>query len=197
MLYCTTGKAQHEEIGFGSKTEKYTNAWMKLVPRYGKVQFAGSMGTLSFGGGWNYGKNHWETDFLLGFVSSKDHEPKATFTLKQNYIPWNIPLNDHITFEPLTCGVYLNTLLNGDFWKKQPAKYPDGYYFFSTKIRYLAFIGERVTFKVNNKFMNNKYITLFYEVSTCDLYFLCAIQNKVIKPKDYLSLSFGIKLQVL
>lgn len=200
LLFCllsnTSVKAQ-EENSYGRKTEKYTNVWMKLIPKYGKVQFAGSVGVLSFGGGWNYGKDKWETDFLFGFVSSKEHEPMATFTLKQNFIPWRYPINDKITFEPLTCGIYFNTLLNGDFWTKQPAKYPSDYYFFPTKIRTLAFIGERITFKVDNKFIHNKYLTLFYELSTCDLYFLCALDNRTLKPKDYISLSFGIKLQIL
>ena len=42
-----------------------------------------------------------------------------------------------------------------------------------------------------------KEITFFYEISTCDLYVVSAFTNKYLKPKDYLSLSFGIKLQLL
>lgn len=42
-----------------------------------------------------------------------------------------------------------------------------------------------------------KQISLFYEISTCDLYVISAFTNKYLKPKDYLSLSFGIKMQLI
>ncbi|MDH6533949.1 hypothetical protein D0T51_02955 [Parabacteroides sp. 52] len=215
LFICPIGLSAQEQTDsvyirsrYERRIEAYTYLWDALIPKYTKIQFAGSMGMFSFGGGWNYGKNHWETDLLLGFVpkqTSNVHSDRAlselnpliTFTLKQNYIPWHIPVNENITFEPLSCGIYFNTLLNGNFWSKQPSKYPEGYYFFSTKIRTLLFLGERVTFKLNHKYKHNKSITLFYEISTCDLYLLCAVQNAYLKPKDYLSLSLGVKLQIL
>jgi len=166
------------------------------------------MGMFSLGGGWNYGNNHWETDILFGIVpkhttnvhserGQRDLKTMATITLKQNYIPWGIPLNNTIQFEPLSCSLYINTLLNDKFWARQASKYPDGYYFFSTKVRTLISIGERITFNLKDRNKHKKSITLFYEVSSCDLYLLCAVQNKVLKPKDYLSLSFGLKFQFL
>ena len=94
-------------------------------PRYTKVQFAGSMAMLSVGTGWNYYRNHWETDMLLGIVprNANDHA-NVTFTLKQNYFPWNIDLGEKVSFEPLCCGIYVNFLFDRDFWAKQPNKYP-------------------------------------------------------------------------
>lgn len=32
------------------------------------------------------------------------------------------------SFEPLQCGLYLNTVFGHDFWTKQPTKYDSGYY---------------------------------------------------------------------
>ena len=121
----------------------------------------------------------------------------ATLTLKQNYYPWNIHIADKLSFEPLACGVYINTLLDRDFWGKQPDKYPQGYYWFSTRIRNHIFIGERITLKLNPNSSWHKSISFFYELSTCDLYIINAIGNSYLKPKDYLSLSFGVKLQIL
>ncbi|MDH6356509.1 hypothetical protein [Parabacteroides sp. PF5-9] len=197
---------QHARF-YGKRIERYYSVWNALIPKYTKMQFAGSMGMLSFGVGWNYGKDRWETDMMFGFVPKSTHNLKTnsakelktmgTFTLKQNYIPWRIPIHKDIIFEPLSCGLYFNTLLNGDFWTKQPSKYPEGYYFFSTKVRTLLFVGERITFKLNHKYRWNKSITLFYEFSTSDLYLLCAVKDKELKPRDYLGLSLGIKLQIL
>ena len=76
------------------------------------------MGLLSFGTGWDYGKrNQWETDLLLGFIpkySSK--KAKVTMTLKQNYMPWSINLGKGFSTEPLSCGLYLNTVFGNQFW---------------------------------------------------------------------------------
>ena len=76
-------------------------------------------------------------------------------------------------------------------------KYPDGYYWFSTRIRFHAFLGERITLKLRPEKSWHRSISFFYELSTCDLYLINAIGNSVLRPRDYLSLSFGLKLQFL
>ena len=187
-----------EMVRYDRHVQRYQSAWAKLTPRYAKLQYAGSMGLLSVGTGWDYYRNHWETDLLLGFVPKQgERHAHATFTVKQNYYPWQVPLNDRLSFEPLSCGIYINTLLDGDFWRKQPDKYPDGYYWFSTRIRFHAFLGERITLKLSSEKSWHRSISLFYELSTCDLYLINAIGNSALRPRDYLSLSFGLKLQVL
>ena len=116
---------------------------------------------------------------------------------KTSFAPLGAPGQKNIDFEPLTTGLYINTLLDRDFWVQSPDKYPKGYYFFSTRVRTHIFLGERVTFKFNNPGRWHKSVTLFYELSSCDLYILNKFGNKYLKPKDYLSLSFGLKFQIL
>ncbi|MDH6304442.1 hypothetical protein M2459_001175 [Parabacteroides sp. PF5-5] len=198
----STAKAQEttneKKDIYQRRVEKQMKFWQALTPKYTKLQFAGSIGLLSGGIGWNYGKEHWETDLLLGIVPrNADRHAMVTLTLKQNYIPWRLFLREKVSFEPLTCGLYTNTLLDGDFWVNNPDKYPNKYYTFSTKVRFHAFLGERLTLQLNPEKWPFKSVTFFYEFSTCDLYLISAINNNILKPKDYLSLSFGIKLQVL
>lgn len=189
---------QAQDDRYAKRIERYTSFWEKLIPRYTKLQFAGSMGMLSVGTGWNYGKDHWETDFLLGLVPrNSDRHAMATITLKQNYIPWHIPLHERFSLEPLTCGLYINTLLDKDFWVRNPDRYPNGYYTFSTRVRTHIFVGQRITLNLKSKKRWNKSISLFYELSTCDLYLISAATNHYLKPRDYLSLSFGAKFQIL
>ena len=106
-----------------------------------------------------------------------------------------MPIGERLLFEPLSCGIYLNILLDREFWGKQPNKYPDGYYWFSTRMRFHAFVGERITLKLKNARRWHKSISFFYELSTCDLYLINKVGNRALKPKDYLSLSVGVKLQ--
>ena len=89
-----------EDLLYERSAQRYQSAWAKLTPRYSKLQFAGSMGMLSVGTGWDYYHGHWETDLLLGFVPKQGpRQAHATFTLKQNYYPWQVQLNDRLSFE--------------------------------------------------------------------------------------------------
>lgn len=193
--------AQKEYSRYDRRVHRYRNRWEVLIPTHTKLQFAGNMGLLSIGTGWDYGKhNQWETDLLFGFLPKyQSDKAKLTFTLKQNYIPWSLPIKkSDFALEPLTCGMYLNTVFGSDFWVHEPERYPKGYYGFSSKVRIHAFLGQRVTYNIPEKYrFSARSVTLFYELSTCDLYIVSAFTNHYLKPKDYLSLSFGVKLQLL
>lgn len=186
---------------YDRRVHRYRRHWNALIPTHLKLQFAGNMGLLSVGTGWDYGKhNQWETDILLGFLPKyRSSENKITLTVKQNYMPWSLQIKEsRFSVEPLSCGMYLNTVFGDDFWVSEPSRYPKGYYGFSSKVRIHAFLGQRITYDIDpRRRFTAKSITFFYEISTCDLYIVSAFTNKYLKPKDYLSLSFGVKLQML
>lgn len=168
--------------------------WERLRPKHANVQYAGGMGFLSFGTGWEYGKrNQWETDICVGFL------PKAyadqfhlIFTLKQNYIPWSIQCNRWLSVEPFACGLYFTTINGEDFWGKEPGRYPNGYYNFSSKIRTSIYVGQRFSFHTRNETWQR--ISLFYELGTNELYIISKATNKTLKMKDILRISFGASI---
>lgn len=203
LLFSPGSFAQQDSIVKPNKYDKrihrYRGHWEKLIPTHTKVQFAGNMGLLSFGTGWDYGKkNQWETDVFLGFIPKYDSKrTKVTMTLKQNYIPWSLNLGRGFSTEPLTCGIYFNTVFGNEFWVHEPDRYPKGYYGFSSKLRSHIFLGQRLTYDIDpQRRYTAKSITFFYELSTCDLYLISAATNSYLRPRDYLSLSFGLKLQL-
>jgi len=185
------------------------NAWLSLIPTHFVVQNAGNMGVLSAGIGWSYGKHRkWETDLLFGYVPKHDStRGKLTTTVKGNFIPWSIDLSaisakipeEQWYFQPLTASLYLNTVYGHEFWKSQPGRYPDKYYeFMSTKFRLNLALGQRITFKIpENIRKRHSRMTLFYEVSTCDLYVRSIFQDSSVKLKDILGLSIGFKFYTL
>ena len=200
IAFCFVINLYAQETKYERRIKKYQTNWENVIPTHMKIQFAGSMGFLSIGTGWDYGKrDQWETDIMIGFIPKySTSRTKITFTLKQNYLPWKVPLgNKGFSFEPLACGLYVNTVSGDQFWKTDPDRYPKGYYNISTKIRFHVFLGERITFKIPpEKRFGTKAVTFFYEISTCDLYIVSAVQNSYLKPTDYLALSFGLKLQL-
>ena len=203
LLFSPGSFAQQDSIVKPNKYDKrihrYRGHWEKLIPTHTKVQFAGNMGVRSFGTGWDHGKkNQWETDVFLGFIPKYDSKrTKVTMTLKQNYMPWSLNLGRGFSTEPLTCGIYFNTVFGNEFWVHEPDRYPKGYYGFSSKIRSHIFLGQRLTYDIDpQRRYTAKSITFFYELSTCDLYLISAATNSYLRPRDYLSLSFGLKLQL-
>jgi hypothetical protein len=196
LLLSSFAAAQDNPDFYSTHVQKVEEKWSRLIPKYAKVQYAGSMGLVSAGVGWNYGKNkQWETDFMIGLIPKYTTDAiKLCLTLKQNFTPWYMQLTkSNFYIEPLSAGFYFNSVLHDDFWAKEPKKYPYSYYGFSTKIRMNICIGQRITYEVPvNMRKHLKSISAFYEISTTDFY-LSTYTNSYLKPTDYLNLSFGLK----
>ena len=198
---------QSHESKYDMRIRRYRKHWAGLIPTQFVIQNAGNMGLLSAGLGWNYGsRRQWETDLMVGFIPKhQSTRTKMTMTLKENYIPWSItPRADFnkqkmLSVEPLTVSIYINTVYGDEFWKNQPNRYPDKYYeFMSTKFRLNLALGQRITMNIPEKMrVRHSRVSLFYEVSSCDLYIRSMFQDSRVKLKDIIGLSLGIKLQTL
>lgn len=176
---------------------EYQNQWNRLIPEQVKFQFAGSMGMISLGPGWVYGKkSRWETDLFVGFIPKIGNmNGHITATLKQTYTPFRIKLNNDFIYEPLTTGIYVNKIFGPYFWRKLPDKYPNKYYFWATNTRFNIFLGQAISFKMRKE--SNPNWSFFYEVNTNDLYLLSAIGNKMIKVEDIINISFGLRYRFM
>lgn len=172
--------------------------WERTVPTHVKVQYAGGMGFLSAGIGWDYGRKcRWETDVLIGFLpkaySDRTH---ATLTLRQNYIPWSIRCCDRFAVEPFACGIYLNLISGEDYWVREPDRYPSArYYGFTSRLRAHLYVGQRFTYYLKNDSLL-RHITLYYELSANDLDIIAKCGNKSLALSDIVFFSVGIKLQL-
>lgn len=194
--------SQYSDSSDPSDSPESTNHrsfWQWFVPSQLVVQNAGNMGLVSAGIGWCYGRNkQWETHLLMGFVPKyKSLSAKPTITVKENFIPWRLRVNDNIVLEPLSCGLYLNTVVGSRFWSYLPSRYPNNYYWFSTRFRINVFMGERLTWHFcTGKKKRPRAITAFYEWSTCDLYLFDYFGNRSVKLRDIIGFSLGVKLQL-
>lgn len=180
-------------------TEHYKEVWQHFIPKQATIHFAGGIGFLSAGVGWHYGKRHqWETDLLVGFVPKYNSgEAKVTLTLKERFEPWNIRLCNRWSIEPLTTGIFFNTIFGEDFWAHQPERYPKKYYGFPTKLRTHLFIGQRFSYNIPKRHRRySKGVSAYYELSTNDFYLLSALSNRRIRPSDVLTLSFGLRFLI-
>ena len=181
------------------RVERYRQFWRSLIPNQARVQYAGSVGAANIGLGWHYGgrdRRLWESDFMFGFVpKSRASEAHLTFTLRQSYIPFRLRMTNWIAYEPLSTGLICNTIFGEDFWVREPSRYPNKYYGFSSAVRFHIFLGQRLRYEIpqhKRKFV--KAISLCYEVSASDLYLVSYVPNRYLSLRDILSLSLGIKV---
>lgn len=201
ILRDSLNKAEKRIEAYEIRHNRYVKFWNSLIPNFTRLQFAGSVGLVNIGLGWEYGqKRQWETDLMFGLVPKYDSDDsKVTFTIRQTYIPWEKKLTRKgMTFQPLACGVFLNSVLNSDYWSHTPNRYPTAnYYWFSSKIRLHMFIGQRYTLHIPKEkrfFMHS--ISVVWELSTCDLYIVSKAVNKSLPWKETLSLSLGTKINI-
>ena len=195
----TTSAGSPKHAPLDRRQHRSREGWERIIPTHVKVQYAGGMGFLSFGAGWDYGRKcQWETDLYLGFLPrSKAGKFYLTATLKQNHIPWDIACGKRFSFTPFYYGLYINTIFGEKFWVREPERYPRKYYTFSTKVHSFLFIGQRFSLRTNrNRTSRLKGITFYYELSTCDLYLISAATNRSLGGRDIVGLSAGVKLQL-
>lgn len=190
-----------EPSRYDLRVHRYRRHWGALIPTQLILQNAGNMGYLSMGIGWDYGRRRqWETHLLVGFIPKySSSRAKVTTTLKETYTPFSIYVGRGFAVEPLSTGLYVNTVYGGEFWGRQPGRYPVKYYeALSTKFRVNAFLGQRVTMRVpNNRRLFVKSVSAFYELSVCDLYVRAMFQDSSVSLWDVLALSLGLKVQLL
>lgn len=203
MLLLACGSAQALSADDSVKVVKYEqrlqrrfDAWHRLIPNLYSLQFAGGTGMFSVGIGWDYGSSdQWETHLSVGFLPNRYGNPVYwTATLKENYVPWRVAIG-HTPMElrPLCVALGLNSILHGDFWTSEPDRYPGGYYGFSSRLRFILGIGQRLTFNIPYERRRlGRQLSVYYEVSTCDLYVRQKVLCGSIPLKDIITIGVGV-----
>lgn len=205
LLPCTAYSQELPVDSMKQDTVRRKAVYLKdVLPNTFRIQYAGSVGLINIGCGWTYGKKRqWETDFMFGYVPKYDKDYAfATFTLRQTYVPWTRGLYNskgkegslRMTWQPLSCGMFVNSVLHGDYWIREPERYPDrDYYRFSSKIRFHLFVGQRYTILIPKEMrLPMKEVSMAWELSSCDLYIVSKAVNSSVPLKDILSLSLGM-----
>lgn len=170
----------------------------RFVPSNYQAQFAGGIGLVSAGFGWDYSKNkRWATDVLIGYVPKYDSERgKLTLTLRQSYTPWAIKLNEDFKYHPLRTGIFISTTAGRQFWFSADDKYPSDYYTFSTKMRFNLFVGQDFEYKLPFEKSYFDRVRFYYDFHTSDFNFVARVQNSSLRNRNYIGLALGAKLYI-
>ena len=123
----------------------------------------------------------------------RDDANRAVFSLRQICAPFDCPIGERSSFEPLLCGTYVTLVTGARFWTQEPSKYGGDYYRFSSRVRLHAFVGQRLNFLAGT--IKTCKLSLYCEVGACDLNLISKFTNRKLRFSDIVSFSFGVRVQ--
>ena len=141
-----------------------------------KLQYAGGIGFISPGIGISHSQQKIETDLFFGYVPKwLAGDDIVMLTFKNTYFPFKKELHQlGLTIYPISTGIFLNYTFGSQFDSFWSDKYPKGYYWWDSSVRWGFFLGGKVSKSLKNSL---KRVSLYYEVGFNDLYFLSYVQN--------------------
>lgn len=160
-----------------------------------KLQYAGGIGFISPGVGIAHSQQKVETDLFFGYAPKwLAGDDIFMLTFKNTYFPFKKELDQlGMTIYPLSAGIFLNYTFGSQFGNFWSDKYPKGYYWWDSSIRWGFFLGGKVSKSLDNGL---KKVSLYYEVGFNDLYFVSYIQNtEYLGLHDILNLALGLKFK--
>ena len=164
-----------------SSAEDPPSPWEWIVPDHVKLHFAGEIGFLSPGAGYElFKKKNGELDVFGGFLPEAiGGDNIVSIAGKFHYMPWKKEvLKNKYLLEPISLGVLVYHSFGEDLNKaKDDNLYPNGYYWWTVGTRFGPFFGSRITqeFKEPSFF---KALTFYVEFGTNDLYFFSWKNNR-------------------
>jgi hypothetical protein len=131
-----------------------------LIPDHGTLQFAGGIGFLSGGFGYDSKNKRIQADFLYGYVPEKlggveIHSVTGKFT----WVAIKGRINNSITADWLTTGLLINYTFGKQYFFLSPDNYPLKYYGLPTAAHAGIFTGGGLHYKK---------AALYYELGTTD-----------------------------
>jgi hypothetical protein len=188
LLFFTNSFAQDATL---IKDKVKDKAW--YIPDYAKIQFAGNIGLLSVGVGYEVFKDVLYSELLYGYVPVSVSKAKEIhlITIKNTFPFFTKKIGNNFTLSPIA-GFTASLDTGNNSFLKLPDKYPKGYYI-TNAIHFTVFVGA----KVHKNFVNSKIIKgadLYFELGTVETYLVYAITSKEVKINDVFSSAIGINL---
>jgi hypothetical protein len=162
-----------------------------FLPDQARLQFAGHVGLLAPGVGWEFARERLEADLLYGFVpASVAGEDLHALTLKVGWRPLALSPRPRWRLRPLTSAVQLTYTLDRDHFVRQPGRYPRSYYDVPTAVR----AGVAVGASLGRERRGGGEVAVYAELVALDVMLVAWARNpRTIGPRDVFSLALGLR----
>lgn len=187
FLFAVTFKSSAQQLKF-------------LIPDAAITQFAGSIGYVSVGAGYDLFKNkRGNLDFNYGYVPKSKGGELHSLTVKFAYRPFEVKIKDWAKFYPFNPGFFATYTFHKDLsFRFSTDDYPKGYYFWSEALRpHLSFSNE-IEFDTKKILKGSKIkaISVYSEFNTNEYYLINYFQNmKELSISDIFLLGIGVRVK--
>jgi hypothetical protein len=160
-----------------------------IIPHHAKIQYAGSIGFISVGAGYEFAKKKLQGDFFYGYVPEKIGGIKIqSITAKLTWIPVSRLLKDDIKLDLLTAGILINYTFGRQYHLFSRTRYSFVYYGFPTAAHLALFAGGGIT--------KNK-LGLYYEIGMTDRDLISFANNpKAISFFEIINIGIGARVSL-
>ena len=172
-------------LTFGQPVKK--NSW--VVPHHAKLQFAGTIGFLSGGFGYESANTKLQYDFFYGHVPEKFGGVAIhSVTGKLTWIIISEQLKKELRIDPLTTGFLVNYTFGKQYFLFKTPNYPSFYYGFPTAAHFGILIGSSIK--------KNK-LGLYYELGTHVKDLASYVTNtRTLDFVDILNIAIGARIEL-
>jgi hypothetical protein len=159
-----------------------------LVPDHAKVQFAGGIGFLSAGLGYESKNKKFQTDFYYGYVPENVGGINIhSATGKLTWIPLALNLKRNFRLDILTTGLLINYAFGDQYFFLSPEYYPLKYYGVPSALHLGLFVGGGIRWKK---------LGAYYELGTIDRELSSYVTNaRSLSFFDIWNLGIGLRYQ--
>lgn len=171
-----------------------------LIPDAANIQFAGSIGFISVGAGYElFNNKRGNLDFNYGYVPASKGGQLHIITAKFAYRPFEIRIRNIAKIYPINPGMFISYTINKDLpIKFSGSQYQNGYYWWSPALRpHLSFSSE-IEFNMEKDWNKSKVksISIYSELNTNDYYAINYIHNqKSLSIGDILQAGLGLRIK--
>lgn len=166
-----------------------------ITPDQVILQYAGSIGYMSAGIGYNLLKDKTTLSFHYGYVPETKGGQLHIAAVKFNYRPFSVHLGKQLIFYPVNPVAFFSYTFGQDFgYRFDNELYAKGYYFWSPALREHLGISSELKI-LGDRSSKIRSISLYGEANTNDLYAVNWYHDrKGIPFTDIFRLGFGIRV---
>lgn len=166
----------------------------RYAPDFYSLQYAGSIGYLSLGVGYNILKDKGRASIHYGYLPKLNGGNFHIATGKFHFSPIAVKTLKRYTIRPIDFGIFLTYHFGPKFnttWSKN--RYPDDYYWWINSWRLHLALEQSVSYTPKNSKIKN--ITFYSELNTNDLYLVSFVENtKSLNLADIIKVGVGTRL---
>lgn len=165
-----------------------------FVPDFLTMQYAGSIGFLSVGAGYDVFNNHAMLSLQYGYVPVRKGGGLNVLSAKLLFRTGTVGLSQKTTIEPLSAGMMVSYHLGSEFQSRWPGhRYPDGYYWWRTSLKVHLNTQTSITYKLGSDRFES--ITGFLDLNINELYLVSYFQNAgALSLADIVKVGYGVRL---